>query len=101
MGAIARKSPESDKATRYFLLAQLAEACEKAVQAEAEADVARKVRDDAIRRAKSLGIPLRELAALSGLSKARVQQVAPSVEDEELEDKAAGLSKVPAKKAAS
>jgi hypothetical protein len=79
---MATRTVPEDRTTRYFVLAQLAEACSRAAEAEAEAEVSRRVRDDAIRRAKGLGVSLREIASLSGLSKARVQQVAPGIDDE-------------------
>lgn len=79
---MAAKTVQGDRTARYFVLAQLAEACAKAAEAEAEAEVSRRVRDDAIRRSKSMGVTLREIAGLSGLSKARVQQVAPGIDED-------------------
>lgn len=60
-----------------YTLAQLVQACEAANQAQAEYEVALKMREQAIRSAKRLGVTLSEIAALSGLSKARVQQIVP------------------------
>lgn len=76
----------TDDTAKWYILAQLAQAVSAESEANAQAEVARKVRDDAIRRAKNQGISYRELATLTGLSKSRIQQVVPDHdEDGELE----------------
>ena len=78
--ATTQTKRHNDDAAKWYVMAQLAQAVTEAAEAEARVEVARKVRDDAIRRAKALGLSLAEIAAFSGLSRARVQQVAPESE---------------------
>lgn len=75
------ETPEQGTA-KWFILAQLAQACERANLAQAEAEVAFKMREQAIRAAKRFGLSLSEIGALSGLSKSRVQQIVPGAEDD-------------------
>jgi hypothetical protein len=69
----------AEGAARWFVIAQVIEAVARCAEAEAQAEVARRMRDEAIRRAKAEGLTLAELAAISGLSRARIQQLAPEI----------------------
>lgn len=62
---------------RFYVLAQLVAVCEEAARAQAEYEVAVKMRESAIRSARRLGVSLSEIAALAGISKSRVQQISP------------------------
>lgn len=72
----------------FYIFAQLAQACEEANRAQAEYEIAVKMREQAIRSARRLGVSLSEIAALAGISKSRVQQIVPGdpEDDEETAD---------------
>lgn len=72
-----RAVAHTDDPTKWYLMAQLVASCQEYAQKEAEYEVAIKMRDDAIRRAKRAGLTVREIANIAGLSPARIQQVAP------------------------
>ena len=88
------KQQKGDTAAKWYVMAQLAQAVHEYTEAEARLEIARKVRDDTIRRAKAMGLSLVEIATFAGVSRARVQQLAPEsdlaeVDLEELEGAAA------------
>ena len=73
---------EYDPVTMRVVM-DLMDAAMVAAQSEADAERDKKLRDDAIRRAKAHGLSLAEIATLTSLSRARIQQLAPMVEEEE------------------
>lgn len=80
----ARRSAvkEYDPVTMRVVM-ELMDAAIQAAQSEADAERDKKLRDDAIRRAKDRGLSLAEIATLTSLSRARIQQLAPMVAEEE------------------
>lgn len=66
-----------DEKLEMMLLIELTEVIRDTVEAEAQAEAKRHVRDDLIRRLKAQGMSLSRIAAVAGMSRARVQQVAP------------------------
>lgn len=65
---------------------ELMDASHQAAESEAQAEVDKKIRDDAIRKAKAHGLSLADIANLTSLSRARIQQLAPMPEDEAVEE---------------
>jgi hypothetical protein len=88
-GAKGRKQEPVDPMILQMAKVQVLTAQEKVVEAQAAAELALKVRDEAIHRAKSLGLSLRDIAPLMGRTVARVAQISPDNGDFEQEARVA------------
>jgi len=77
---MSKRRVDSEPGYRTFVVAKLVEYVQRCAEAEAQADMERKLRDDAIREAKAAGLSLAEIARMANVSRARVQQLAPTPE---------------------
>ncbi|HEX5950238.1 MAG TPA: hypothetical protein VFZ96_04500 [Actinomycetota bacterium] len=80
----AKKRGRDNDLGRWMFIADLLEKVSEYDEAETEFNAARVRRDRAIQRAKAFGLPLSEIAKVAGVTRERVQQLAPHSElDEE------------------
>jgi hypothetical protein len=70
-----RKKEPIDPVVLQMAKVAVLTAQERLVEGEANVDFLMKVRDEAIRRAKSLGLSLRDIAPLTGRSMQRIAQI--------------------------
>lgn len=76
-GAKGRKKEPVDPLILQMVKVQILAGQEEVIKAQAALHMAEKVRDEAVRRGKNLGLSLRDIAPLMNLTVARVQQIAP------------------------